>query len=211
MRFQPAEPDSPVITQLTRTIQDGRCTLRWIWPTGVDAVYIGCTPEPPHGGEPERRGLKLYTRAEYKANHGYSFRIEGVGTSYYTVYACLESGSDPLLILQPDADNTAAVSAGRAKIRYAIRYKSGWLSKRKTVQIHVSPEVPIGEDVLCYVKKSGGPPTSIDDGIRYPFITPFAAGRNELPPIEIAKEEQIRLFFTDRQLYGAVYELMPET
>ena len=210
MRFQLAQPDSPIITGLARTIQDDRCTLRWIWPMGLDAVYIGRSKEPLHGHEPEPRSLKLYTRAEYKANHGYSFRMEGVGAAIYTVYACPESGGSPLLILQPDGDNAIAVSAGRAKIHYSIRYKSNWLSKHKTVQIVVTPEVPIGEDVLCYVKKQGGSPASTEDGIRYPFITPFAAGRNELPPIEIGKQEQIRVFFTDRQTYGTLYELIAE-
>ncbi|MFS0725440.1 beta-mannanase [Paenibacillus sp. 1P07SE] len=210
MRFEQAQPDSPIITQLTRTIQDDRCTLRWLWPTGIDAVYIGRSPELLRGAAPERSGLKLYTRSEYKANHGYTFRLEGVGSSVYTVYACPESGSDPLLLLQPGGENSIAVSAGRARIRYGIRYKNSWLGKHKTVQITVAPEVPIGEDVLCYVKKQGGPPTSIEDGIRYPFITPFAAGRNVLPPIEIGKQEHIRLFFTDRQTYGTLYELIAE-
>ncbi len=59
MRFQLADPGSPIITGLTRTIQNDRCTLRWFWPTGVDAVYIGRTTEPLHGQEPEPRSLKL--------------------------------------------------------------------------------------------------------------------------------------------------------
>lgn len=53
----------------------------------------------------------------------------------------------------------------------------------------ISAEVPVPKDVLCYVKKRGGHPASKEDGILFPFVQDFPAGRSVLPPIEIGKED----------------------
>lgn len=67
-----------------------------------------------------------------------------------------------------------------------------------------------GTDVLCYVKKRGGHPAGKEDGILFPFVQDFAPGRNVLPPIEIGKDDFVRIFFTDGKKYGLYYELVPE-
>ena len=43
-------------------------------------------------------------------------------------------------------------------------------------------------------KEAGAYPVNKEDGILYPFVTDFAAGRNELPAIEVGKNDYIRLF-----------------
>ncbi|MDQ8737200.1 beta-mannanase [Paenibacillus sp. LHD-38] len=209
MRFTDAEDGSPAISGLTRMIEEDRCTLRWIWPSGIEAVYISrAAADKSAAGNRNSDQLKLYTKAEYKANNGYHSRIEGVGIFVYTVYACQESGAGPQLIVQPNRENSIEISAGRAKIQYSISNKSGFFSKFKTVQIQVTAEVPIAKDVLCYVKKQGSYPANKEDGMLYPFVAPFEAGKNILPAIEIGKQDFIRLFFTDGRTYGQLYELI---
>ena len=209
MRFIDAEDGSPVISGLTRVIEEDHCTLRWIWPSGIEAVYIGKTDaEQANEGDRNTGHVRLYTKAEYKANNGYHSRIEGVGLVVFTVYACQEGSEGPRLILQPNLENRIEISAGKAKIQYSIVHKSGLFRKFKTIQIQVTTEVPIAKDVLCYVKKQGSYPTSKEDGMLYSFVTSFAAGKNVMPPIEVGKQDFIRLFFTDGRTYGQMYELI---
>jgi len=209
MRFIDAENGSPLISGLTRVIEEDRCTLRWIWPGGIEAVYIGKVPAEQAAESPDDMGtVKLYTKAEYKANNGYHSRLEGIGRFVFTVYAVLEESGGPRLILQPNRENSIEISAGRAKIHYSISNKSGLFRKFKTIQIQVTTEVPIAKDVLCYVKKQGSYPANKDDGMLYPFVAPFAAGKTVLPAIEVGKHDFIRLFFTDGKTYGQMYELI---
>lgn len=209
MRFIDAEADSPMISGLTRTMEEDRCTLRWIWPRDLDAVYIGkVSAEQAETSGENAANVKLYTKAEYKANNGYHIRIEGFGRYIFTVYACLEGGGGPQLLLQQNRENRIEISAGKAKIYYSISDKSGFFRKLKTIQIQVTPEVPISKDVLCYVKKQGGYPANKEDGMQYPFVAPFAAGKNVLPAIEVGKQDYVRIFFTDGRAYGQMYELI---
>lgn len=211
MRFIDAGKDSPVISGLTRMMEEDRCTLRWTWPREIEAVYIGKLPaEQADSMAGDIGNAKLYTRAEYKANNGYHSRIEGIGRYVFTVYACLEGSGGPQLVLQQDGNNRIEISAGKAKIYYSVTEKSGFFRKFKTVQIQVTTEVPIAKEVLCYVKKQGDYPSNKEDGMLYPFVAPFAAGRNVLPAIEVGKQDYIRLFFTDGRSHGQMYDLISE-
>ncbi|WP_028559398.1 hypothetical protein [Paenibacillus pinihumi] len=206
MRFMEASPHTARVSGLSCQQEDDRFTLRWHWPSEIDAVYIGRSAV---DGGPEGGSLRLYTKAEYKANNGYPGRMEGIGRYIYTVYAYQEDEEGPLLISQADRENELAVSSGKARIQYEIQQKSGWFRSSKTIQIQVMTEVPIGKDVLCYVKKQGSYPAGKEDGVLYPFVSDFAPGRTVLPPFEIGKQDFVRLFFTDGQKYGQLYELAP--
>jgi len=230
MRFigADADPSAPRIRKLTLAVDEGRCTLRWLWPEQLEAVYVerlelnrmnadrmdegrmGDVDYSYRGDGSTQGKLKLYTREEYKANNGYPDRITGFGAIQYTVYACLMQEDGPVLIRQQDGDNQGIASAGKADIRFAIRYKSGFFQKRKTVFITVTAEVPVPKEALCYVRKQGGVPLNKDDGTVYPFVSDFAAGKNEMPPVEVAKDDYVRLFFTDDPLYGAAYRLISD-
>ncbi|MFC0329218.1 beta-mannanase [Paenibacillus sepulcri] len=209
MQFTDAKEGSPVISGLTRTVEEDRFTLRWIWPRDIDAVYIRKTPaEQAESAAGDTGNVKLYTRAEYKANNGYHSRLEGIGRYVLTVFACREGSGGPQLIRQADGGNSIEISAGKAKIYYSLLDKGGFLRKFKTIQIQVTTEVPIAKDVLCYVKKQGGYPANKEDGMLYPFVAPFPAGKTILPPVEVGKQDFIRLFFTDGRTYGQMYELI---
>lgn len=209
MRYIDAEQGSPMISELTRTIEGDICTLRWHWPGSIDAVYIRkVAADQEQSSDLSTKGLKLYTKAEYKANNGYHSRIEGIGRYIFNVYACQEGMDGPQLIHQPNGENEIEISAGKAAIHYSIHSKSGIFQKYKTIQIQVTTEVPIAKDVLCYVKKQGGFPANKEDGTLYPFVSPFSSGKNLLPAIEVGKKDFIRLFFTDGRRYGQMYDLI---
>lgn len=232
MRFMnaDADPSAPRIRKLTVMVDEGRCTLRWLWPEQLEAVYVERLElnrtnadhmsdehrsDADNGGFGRSEGstqgkLKLYTREEYKANNGFTDRITGFGAIQYTVYACQMQEEGPVLIRQQDDDNQGIASAGKADIRFAIRYKSGFFQKRKTVLITVTAEVPVPKEALCYVRKQGGVPLNKDDGTVYPFVSDFAPGKNEMPPVEVAKDDYVRLFFTDGPKYGAAYRLISD-
>ncbi|MNI51547.1 hypothetical protein D3C73_1062770 [compost metagenome] len=215
MRFIESEEGLPLITQLSCKIDEDRCKLLWQWPEGIQAVYIYIrSADREQQGEydypPSVSELKLYTREEYKAAGGYYDRIDTIGLVAYTVYACLMDDGDKCLVHQPDGKNTVEFSTGRAKIRYSITHKSSLLRKYKTVQISVLAEIEIPKEVLCYVKKQGNYPVSIEDGTVYPFLRDFPSGRSTLPVIEVGKNDYVRLFFTDGPRYGRLYELIPE-
>jgi len=211
MRYTEADGTTPIISDVTSRVEDRICTLRWRWPDGVQAVCIyKAAAEEPEPSEHPPSGLKLYTREEYKANNGYRDRLEEIGLVSYTLFARLSENGQTVLVRQPEGDNIIVVSAGKARIYYSILHKKGFFQKAKTVHMAITAEVPVGRDVLCYVKKRGGYPAGKDDGILFPFVQDFAAGRNILPPIEIGKEDFVRIFFTDGRKYGLFYELVPE-
>ncbi|WP_058829596.1 MULTISPECIES: hypothetical protein [Paenibacillus] len=213
MQYRDAQPGDPVISELSHKIDDNRVVLRWQWPEGVAVVYIAKqSADAGANGQNETptSDLKLFTREEYKAAGSYRDRIEGIGRVRYTVYPAVREEGDTFVIRQPDETNQLELSTGRAKIKYAVHHKKSWFRSRKTVQIQVTAEVPVPQEALCYVKKRGGYPVDRDDGTLYPFTAPFAAGRNVLPTIEVGGDEYVRLFFTDGQKYGTIYELVPE-
>ncbi|WP_337033343.1 beta-mannanase [Paenibacillus illinoisensis] len=215
MRYADADPSVPLIRRLTLAVDDGYCTLRWLWPEGVEAVYVERLElEMVEGGQSRDQTvngkLKLYTREEYKASNGYTDRMTGFGAIRYTIHVCQMDEDGPVLLRQKNDENTVIASAGKADIRFSIRYKSGFFQKRKTVLMTVTAEVPVPKEALCYVRKQGGVPLNKEDGTVYPFVSDFAPGRNEMPPVEVAKDDYVRLFFTDGPRYGAVYRLISD-
>ncbi|MEC0309505.1 beta-mannanase [Paenibacillus lautus] len=211
MRYKNAEPGEGVIQGLSYHLDDGYCTLRWSWPPGLQAVYIHRAMDDGFGqpaSDPQPGGMRLYTRDEYKANNGYRDRLDGIGQITYTVYALSSEDGEMALIRQPDETNSIRFSTGKARLVYSIREKSRWLQPYKTIEIQVTAEVPVPKEALCYVKKQGAYPVNKEDGILYPFVTDFAAGRNVLPAIEVGKNDYVRLFFTDGRKYGQRYELV---
>ncbi|MDH6371996.1 beta-mannanase [Paenibacillus sp. VTT E-133280] len=213
MRYAEDNTSALVITDVTSQVDDRFCTLRWRWPDGVQAVYIHKTSaeEASIGtGDIPPAGMKLYTREEYKSNNGYRDRLDEIGLISYTIYARLADNGETLLVRQSDGANRMVVSAGKARIYYSIQQKRGLFGKQKTVHMAITAEVPVARDVLCYVKKRGGHPAGKEDGILFPFVQDFAPGRNVLPPIEIGKDDFVRIFFTDGPKYGLYYDLVPE-
>ena len=134
MRYADADPSVPLIRRLTLAVDDGYCTLRWLWPEGVEAVYVERLElEMVEGGQSRDQTvngkLKLYTREEYKASNGYTDRMTGFGAIRYTIHVCRMDEDGPVLLRQQNDENTVIASAGKADIRFSIRYKSGFFQK----------------------------------------------------------------------------------
>ncbi|WNS41334.1 beta-mannanase [Paenibacillus sp. MMS20-IR301] len=211
MRYAEVHSAAPAIAEVVSRVEDRFCTLRWRWPDGVQAVCIHkAAADAPEDGETPPSGMKLYTREEYKANNGFRDRLDEIGLVAYTIYARLSENGETLLVRQQDGSNRVVVSAGKARIYYSVQHKKGLFSKLKTVHMTITAEVPVPMEVLCYVKKRDGQPSSKEDGTRFPFVQDFSPGRNQLPPIEVGKDDFIRIFFTDGRKYGLYYELVPE-
>lgn len=203
-----AMPGELRITQAACRMQDGDSLLTWNWPGSTRFVLV-------EGYDPaavmaQQARFKLYTREEYKANGGYRERLDRVGRYAYRIYPGIYTDGAPLVYRQEGGGNEAIVSTERARIRCSIRYGSAWLRRQRTVQMTVTAEIPVPKEALCYVKKTGGMPLHKDDGIAYPLLDDLTPGVNRLAAIEVGKDDNIKLFFTDGKTYGSLYELIHE-
>jgi hypothetical protein len=204
--------DGQRITDIRQRFQDNECILTWKWPGGIQFVYLygfQADAEIPPENRPDKV-MKLYTREEYKAKMGYRTHLETIGRYAFRVYPCQRTAGEMTVYKQEDEDNIILFSTGKARIRYSIKYGRAFFSKRRAVRIELHSEVHIPKDALCYVKKEGTFPLHKEDGTAYPFIHDVLPGRNVLPEIEINKQDQLKLFFTDGKKYGDIYELIPE-
>jgi hypothetical protein len=206
-----------MIPKATGQSRNGECTLNWDWPKNVQYVYIASyRPDEEPVGQPDEswlsaRSLKLVTREEYKIKAGYRDRADFIGMKIYRLFPCIRTEEGELeAFLQWDDHNMVRISGGKAEIRYKVRYGKGWFQKLKPVTLELFCEIPVSEKALCYVKKKGSEPVHKDDGVVYLFNRTFEAGQTRLPEIQIAKDEYVRLFFTDGKAYGTMYELMKE-
>jgi hypothetical protein len=196
------------ITQAACRMQDSDSLLTWNWPGSIRFVLV-------EGYDPalaasQQTRLKLYTREEYKANGGYRERLDRVGRYAYRIYPGIYEDGAPLVYRQEGGGNEAVVSTERARIRCSVRYGSAWLRRQRTVQMTVTAEIPVPKEALCYVKKTGAMPLHKDDGIAYPLLDDLTPGVNRLAAIEVGKDDNIKLFFTDGKTYGSLYELIHE-
>jgi hypothetical protein len=193
------------IKDIHATIKDSELTLTWFWPKEIDFVYISfMDPDTDAFGK-----MKLYTRDEYKAKQSYIGRIDSIGKYEVRIFPCVKDLDHLFVIKQVNNQHHVYVNTGKARIYYSILYKQKWFGSRKKIRMKIMAEVPFGRDILCYVKKQGGVPISLDDGTFYPFVRDFPAGNTELPEIELDKDEYIRIFFHDGKKFAEMYELIP--
>ncbi|MET3290539.1 UNVERIFIED_CONTAM: hypothetical protein ABID98_003109 [Brevibacillus sp. OAP136] len=200
------------IRYVTFELHDNQALITWHWPDGIPCVYIhkALPGVPVVPAELPLQQLRLYTREEYKTHTGYKERVEGIGRYEYHIFPCVLDAGKPVLLAQGNGENSIVVSTGRARIQYSIKQRKQLFGKYQSVQIQIFTETFVARDVLCYVKKEGAMPAKKDDGTRYDFLDDFEPGTTILPEIEIKKTEHIRLFLTDGQKYGELYELIPK-
>ncbi|MGE6228972.1 hypothetical protein [Paenibacillus chitinolyticus] len=211
MQWEEINEENRITKLASQPASEGECLLTWQWPKEVAAVYVysfeSGSEEAPEQLAPHQ--LKLFTREEYKAAGGYRERMEYIGMRGYRIFPCVMKDGRVAPYRQTGTDNTIRVSAGKARIRYSIKYGGRLFGKYKSAKIQLFCEIPVPQEALCYVKKEGGHPAGRQDGTAYPFRRDFEAGTQTLPEIEIGKHDFLRLFFTDSR-YGDVYELIQE-
>ncbi|HCJ57549.1 MAG TPA: beta-mannanase [Clostridiaceae bacterium] len=193
-------------------VDGDKLVLKWLWPNGIDSVYIykSCEDEAVTIDMINNNNARLYTKEEYKEFYGYYERINEIEKITYWIFPCVKENGKLLLINQNGIDNRITLSLGKANIFYSIKEKRRLFKNTKIVKIIVRCDKAIGKEVLCYVIKSGASPINKDDGKRYSFNQDFNVGRNPLPEIEIKTDDSIRIFFQDGKKYGEIYELIRE-
>ncbi|WP_058301502.1 hypothetical protein [Gorillibacterium timonense] len=221
-------PQERRITGAACRVQDREGVLTWNWPAGLPFVYLlgfvpgegseastwellstgGSSDGASFGTYPPRERLKLYTREEYKANGGYRKHLDRYGSYAYRIYPGERRDGVIQVYAQQDDGNSTMFSMGKAKIHCTVKYKANWFSKGKVARMTVTPEVFVPKEALCYVKKTGAMPQSVQDGTAYPLLSDLQPGPNALPDIEIGKDDFIKLFFTDGKVYGEAFDLI---
>lgn len=212
MNWEPISSPTHEIKDIQKTIQDAEVQISWFWPKEIDFVYIYKTAADnvkPYG-EIEEHELKLYTREEYKINRGYVSKLDTIGRTACRIFPCQKRDGKLVVFSQENEDNLITITGSRAKIYFSIAYKNKLFHSRKKVKMAIMTELPFEKDLLVYVKKSGGMPSSLEDGTVYPFVRDFPAGKTVSQEIEIDKNEFIRVFFSSGKNAAQHYELIPE-
>lgn len=206
-------PGSGPVTEIKYRIIDGQCVLTWRWPEGIQFVYIYRFEFGKEKTAKERTEamMRLYSREEYKARSGYWSRIDPFGLHCYRIYPCVrDDGGNIIVFEQEDDENYIQFVVHKAKIRFSITYSKVWFTNKKKVRIQIRSDTQVPKEALCYVKKEGSVPLHNEDGIQYPFPHDFNPGMNPFPPIEINRNDFIKLFLADGNRYGDCFDLIPE-
>ncbi|EKN71493.1 hypothetical protein BABA_01290 [Neobacillus bataviensis LMG 21833] len=212
MNWEPISSPNQEIKDVKQTIQDAEVRLNWFWSNEIDFVYIYKTASDNVKpiSEIDERDIKLYTREEYKINQGYVSKLDTIGRTAYRIFPCQKRDGKLVVFKQEDEKNLITITGARAKIYFSISYKNKLFQPRKKVKLAIHTELPLEKELLVYVKKSGGVPSSLEDGTVYPFVRDFPAGRTVSPEIEMDKNEFIRIFFNNGKNTAQHYELIPE-
>ncbi|WP_462410929.1 beta-mannanase [Neobacillus sp. Marseille-QA0830] len=212
MNWEPIPSPGHEIKDLRKTVRDSEIHLTWFWSKEIDFVYIYKAPADSIKplNELEKQDIRLYTREEYKANQGYLGRLDGFGRYAYRIFPCQKRDGNLIVYAQENKNNLIFITGAKAKIKFSMVVKKVFLRPKKRVLISIDTEYPLDKDLLVYVKKTGSPPISVEDGTVFPFVRDFPAGKTELPEIEFNKDEYIRIFFSNGKQSAEIYELIPE-
>ncbi|HHX59206.1 MAG TPA: hypothetical protein GX707_00465 [Epulopiscium sp.] len=194
------------IKDISYTIKNDDCIIRWKWPNQVDYVsvvkkLVGQEVDPREAG-------KLYTKEEYKAQNGYKEKIEHIGKFDYTIYPYLPGYYERTLGKQLDEENKIIIITGKINTYYSVLEKPKWFSNKKLIKITIQAEHSIPKEMFCYVKKKGSYPASKEDGIMFQFIEDIKPGQNKFAEIEVDKDEFIKIFLADGKKFGDIHSLI---
>lgn len=197
------------ITDLQAEVYESTLTLRWKWKGDSDIVYIfkERASKVIEEGNIDEKSVKLYTKDEYREFNGYVEKIRDINEYKFIVFPAKEEKADTVLIKQLDEDNEITVCMGKPEIVYDVLEHKRLFSKTKSVQLVVFVDMEVSKDTLCYVKKKGEYPTSIEDGLKFQFSMNFHVGKNEMQPFEVSKDEYIKVFLNDVKKGGNKYIL----
>lgn len=210
MIIRDLQESDEVVTDLKSLVEANTFTLRWKWPQNSDLVYLYKvnTMEDVNLEIINEKNLKLYTKDEYKEFNGYVEKIKEISQYKYIVFPALEGEYEPVAIKQKDERNQVLFCTGKPEIIYHIVEHKRIFGSKKIIKINIYSDAPIRKEALCYVKKQGSYPVSIEDGVKFDFVFDFHAGENEQQPIEIGRDEYIRVFLKDSNEYRNMYTLI---
>lgn len=194
------------IKDISYSIKDDYCTIRWKWPNQVDYVSVVKTSVG-QKADPIESG-KLYTKEEYKAQNGYTEKIEHIGKFEYTIYPYLTGYYERTLGKQLTKENRIIIITGKINTYYSILEKPRWFSNKKIVKISIQAEQSLSKEMFCYVKKKGSYPIDKEDGMMFQFIEDIKPGQNKFAEIEVDKDEYVKLFLADGKRFGDIHSLI---
>ena len=198
-----------VVTDLKSVVEEHTFTLRWKWPRDSDLVYLyGINTMTENLDIIDEKKLKLYTKDEYKEFNGFRENIKEISQYKYVVFPALEGQGEPVVIKQMDEGNQVLFSTGKLEITYQIVEHKKIFGSRKTVKISICSDVAVKKGVICYIKKQGSYPVSQEDGVKFDFALDFHPGENQQQPIEIGKDEYIRVFLKENKSKINMYTLI---
>jgi hypothetical protein len=190
-------------------IEKEKFVIKWHWAKGCDIVYVFKSKALDEVGIEAitKENVKIFTREEYREFNGYAENIREIDQYKFMIFKAEQINDELILVKQQDGENEVIVCTGKPDIFYEIIERTSLFSKSKKVHIKIICDAPFKKDVLCYVKKQGNYPISKDDGIKFDFIGDFHPGVNEMPSIEIGKDEFVKIFIKDINRYGSAYNL----
>ena len=205
------------IRQLKCHMEAGQMRLTFLWPIDCEQVYIFKTEGPFNIAEINPAVGRLFTLQEYKKQGGYT-EPRPSGAFVYRIFPFVREGVEDFAIVYTgtsdlenagnEVDNEIEVT-GQIPIEFSISEKTGFLSKEKKYTVTLLSQQTVAGDVLCYVKKEGSYPQSVEDGKIYFFGDGLRASVKGKWEIKTKKNEYIRLFVRDPDKTG-VYLLRPE-
>ncbi len=190
-------------------IEKERFVIKWQWTRDCDIVYIFKSKALNEIGiEAITEGnVKIFTREEYIEFNGYVESIREINQYKFMIFKAQQNNDELILVKQQNGENEVIVCTGKPDIFYEIIERRSLFSKNKKVKMKIICDAPFKKDVLCYVKKQGNYPESQKDGIKFDFIGDFHSGVNEMPSIEIGRDEFVKIFIKDVNRYGSSYNL----
>ncbi|MBU3191638.1 hypothetical protein K9O30_05540 [Clostridium bowmanii] len=197
------------IKSLKCEMEKERFIIKWKWTEGCDIVYIFKSKALDDIGIEAitKQNTKIFTREEYAEFNGYTESIREINQYKVMIFKGEQINGELTLVKQQDGENEVIVCTGKPNIFYKIIEHKSLFSKSKKINMRIMCDAPLKKEVLCYVKKHGNYPTSKDDGIRFDFIGDFNPGINEMPGIEISRDEFVKIFIKDINRYGSAYNL----
>ncbi|MBU3144306.1 hypothetical protein [Clostridium sp. CF012] len=190
-------------------IEKGKFVIKWEWAKGCDIVYIFKSKALDEVGIEAitKENVKIFTREEYREFNGYVESIREINQYKFMVFKAEQINDELTLVKQQDGENEVIVCTGKPDVFYEIIERTSLFSKNKKVKMRIICDAHFKKDVLCYVKKQGNYPINKDDGIKFDFIGDFHPGVNEMPSIEVSRNEFVKIFIKDVNRYGSAYNL----
>ena len=188
------------VSRLKCHMEEDLMRLTFLWPEDVQQVYIFKTDGPFNIEEANPASGHLFTLQEYKKQGGYTCpRPLGVLTCHIYPFIRKDGCDYAFVYTGEDAQNphNSIEVCGQIPIRINITEKSGFLGKDKVYIITLLARQVMEGDILCYVKKQGERPASVNDGIMYFFGDGLEAGLPKRFEVKVKKNEYIRVFVRD--------------
>lgn len=198
----------PKISDIKVHLDEGQVTLSFKWPNELESLYIYkkslLKEEEINWDKPYRK----YTKSEYARFGGFVDQNLESAMSLYILCPYIQNSFESYLVRYEEHCNAVEVIAKKIEVRYQINEKKKLFSNRKVVQMNIFCETELPRDYLCYVKKKGNIPVSLEDGMAFKFISDFDAGDNILPEIEVDKDEYVRIYLSDAVPHREVYKVV---